>query len=198
MRKEPGPQKTCSSGVSQDIPLYDDSQRKETYSSDRLHAQHKGVLGQVARVAQGVLLPQLAEQVVGAAHATEVVGKVALEERVDAAAQDEPHDGREVTGAGIGAQPLDHGIRRAEDGDQTRREDGEQLDGAPFVGQVADNLDLEGVVGVLARGQVGEVCSSHCGCVLGEGELKPGLKRMHEGAATATTVQVSIGEWRVS
>jgi hypothetical protein len=67
-----------------------------TYSSDRLHTQHKGVLGEVARVAQAVLLPQLAEQVLHAAHGAEVVGEVALEKGVDAAAEDEPHDGREV------------------------------------------------------------------------------------------------------
>lgn len=58
-----------------------------TYSRDGLHAQDKGVLGQVARVAEGVLLPQLAKQILHAAHALEVVGKVALEEQVDAAAR---------------------------------------------------------------------------------------------------------------
>ena len=73
-----------------------------TYSSDCLHAEDKGVLGQVAGVAQCVLFPQLAKQVVHAAHVAEVVGKVALEERVDASAQDEPHDGGQVPGAGIG------------------------------------------------------------------------------------------------
>lgn len=73
-----------------------------TYSSDGLHAEHKGVLGQVAGVAQRVLFPQLAKQVVHAAHVAEVVGKVALEERVDASAQDKPHDGGQVPGAGIG------------------------------------------------------------------------------------------------
>ena len=57
-----------------------------TYSGDSLHAQNESVLGQVARVAEGVLLPQLAKQVLHAAHVPEVVGKVALEERVDAAA----------------------------------------------------------------------------------------------------------------
>ena len=132
-----------------------------TYGSDRLHAQHKGVLGQVARVAQGVLLPQLAKQVVGAAHVAEVVGKVALEEGVDGAAQDEPHNGRHVTRAGIGPQALDAGIGDAEDDGKASSEDGQQLDGAPFVGQIAHNLHLEWVVGVLAHGEVGEVGCSH-------------------------------------
>lgn len=123
-----------------------------TYSSDRLHAENKGVLGEVARVAQRVLLPQLAEEVVHAAHVPEVVGKVALKERVYASAQDEPHDDSQVRGAGIGAQTLDHDICHAEDGDTSSREHEQQVKRARLVGQVANNFLLDGVVGMRARG----------------------------------------------
>jgi len=136
---------------------------RRAYSSDRLHAQHKGVLGQVARVAQGVLLPQLAKQVVCAAHVAEVVGKVALEERVDAAAEHKPQDGRVVGSAGVRPRALDHGVGAAEDGGNACAEDGQQLDGAPLVGQVAHNLYLERVVGVRARCEARRVGSCHGG-----------------------------------
>ena len=123
-----------------------------TYSSDRLHAENKSVLGEVARVAQSVLLPQLAKKIVHATHVPEVVGKVALKERVYASAQDEPHDGSQVRGAGIGAQTLDHDIRYAEDGDASSREHEQQVKRARLVGQVANNLLLYGVVRMRARG----------------------------------------------
>jgi len=131
-----------------------------TYSSDRLHAEHEGVLGEVARVAQRILLPQLAEQIVEATHVPEVVGKVALKERVDAAAQHKPHYCGQVAGAGIGSQTLDHDIRDAKDGDAARSEYEQEIQGAPFVSQVAHNLPLNGVVRVLARDKR-DVCGSH-------------------------------------
>jgi hypothetical protein len=92
----------------------------------------------------------------------EVVGKITLEEGVDAAAHDEPHDGRQVAGAGIGPQSHDADIGQRADCGDTGEEHGQQFDCAPFVGQVAHNLDLEGVVGVSSRWKGGEVTAAHC------------------------------------
>lgn len=49
----------------------------ETYGSDSLHAEHEGVRGQVAGVREGVLLPQLAEEILFRAHQGVVYGEVA-------------------------------------------------------------------------------------------------------------------------
>jgi hypothetical protein len=61
------------------------TEQNRTYHSIRLHAQHQGVRGHVARVGQGVLLPQLAEHVGGAGHVGVGEHEVSLEEDVDRA-----------------------------------------------------------------------------------------------------------------
>lgn len=95
VRKESGPQKTYINLVScpprnRRIP------RSSTYSSDGLHAEDKGVLRQVSGVGQRILLPELPEKILQAAHAPEVVRKVSFKQQVDAAAQDKPHDCRQI------------------------------------------------------------------------------------------------------
>lgn len=49
----------------------------EAYSSDGLHAKDEGVRGQVARVGEGVLLPELSEEVLFWAHQGVIEGEVA-------------------------------------------------------------------------------------------------------------------------
>jgi hypothetical protein len=58
--------------------------RGDTYGRNGLHAEHKGILGKVARVGERVLLPQLTKQILHAAHIAEVVGKVPFKEQMDA------------------------------------------------------------------------------------------------------------------
>ncbi len=153
MTNESGPQKACHDK----LVLKIGASQRTTYSSDGFHAQDKSILGQVARVAQRVLLPQLAEQILHAAHASEVVGEVALEERVDAPAQHEPHHDGHVRLAGARAQSHEDGIGDAEDDGAPRREHANQLERVPVVGDVAHDLDAEGVVGVQGhrRGRIG-------------------------------------------
>jgi hypothetical protein len=140
-----------------------------TYGGDSLHAEHKGVLGQVARVAQAVLLPQLAEQILHAAHGAEVVGEVALEKGVDAAAQDEPHDGREVAVAERGPDLLDEAVRDAKDDDAAGHEHADQLERVPFVQDEACDGGANGVVRVVLPREEGEVAGCHCaGALLGD------------------------------
>lgn len=156
MRKERGPQKACKHGQ---YTRYRNLAAK-TYGSNGLHAQDEGVLGEVAGVAEGVLLPELAKQVLHAAHVPEVVGKVALEERVDAAAQHEPHHDGHIGIAGVGSRPHQDCIRDAEDGSAARGEHADQLKRVPLVGHVAHDLDAERVVRVQRR------CG---GCIEGHG-----------------------------
>jgi hypothetical protein len=137
------------------------AEMEKTYSSDSLHAEHKGVLGQIARVAQAVLLPQLAKQVLHAAHGAEVVGKVALEEGVDAAAEHKPHDGGQVAVAERRSDALDERVRDAEDGGTAGGKHADQLKRVPFVGEVARDLGLDGVVGVVLAREEGEVACCH-------------------------------------
>jgi hypothetical protein len=136
-------------------------EKGRTYGGDRLHAEHKGVLGQVARVAQAVLLPQLAKQILHAAHGAEVVGEVALEKGVDASAQDEPHDGREVAVAERGPDPLDEGERDAKDDGAAACEHADQLERGPFVQDEACDRGADGVVRVVLPREEGEVAGCH-------------------------------------
>jgi hypothetical protein len=124
-------------------------------------------LGQVARVAQAVLLPQLAKQVLHAAHGPEVVGKVALEKGVDTSAQHKPHDGREVTVAERRPYPLDDGKGDPEDDSASSSKHADQLERVPFVGDEACNLGLDGVVRVVLPREEGEVAGGH-----GEGAMR--------------------------
>lgn len=133
----------------------------DTYGSDCLHAQHKRILGQIARVAQTVLLPQLAKQVLLTAHPPEVVGKVALEEQMNAAAKNEPHDGRQVAIAQTGAHPLDNHEGDAENDGATSGEHANQLQCVPLIRKVSYNLRLDRVVWVHLPGQEGKVASCH-------------------------------------
>jgi hypothetical protein len=134
------------------------------YSSNALHAQHKRILGQVPRVAQAVLLPELSEQILHAAHARVVVGEVALKEGVDAAAHDEPHDGAQIASAKAGSYPRDTQVGEAEDGEHTAREHAEQLKRVPFVGEVAHNLGFDREVGCRLPGQESKIAGRHGGC----------------------------------
>jgi hypothetical protein len=137
-------------------------ERSATYGGDSLHAEHKGVLGQVPRVAQTVLLPQLAKEILHAAHGPEVVGEVALEKGVNAATQHKPHDGREITVAECRPHPLDEGIGNAKDDSAATSKHADQLERVPFVRDEACNLGLDGVVGVVLPREEGEVAGRHC------------------------------------
>lgn len=48
----------------------------EAYSSDGLHAKDEGVRGEVARVGEGVLLPELSKEILFRAHQGVVDGEV--------------------------------------------------------------------------------------------------------------------------
>jgi hypothetical protein len=133
-----------------------------TYSSNSLHAKHKGILGQVPRVAQAVLLPQLAKQILHASHGPEVVCKVAFEKRVDASTQHKPHDGGEVPVAESRPYLLDDNKRDAENGSASGGKHADQLKRVPPVGKVACNLGFDGVVRVVLPGEQREVAGSHC------------------------------------
>lgn len=162
LTKDRGPQNAYR-GVS--LGTVNLSEEGATDSRDSLHTKDKGVLGKVARVAQAVLLPQLAKQVLHATHGPEVVGEVALKKGVNAPAQDEPHDGREIAAAQRWSDLLHQDIGDAEDDCAARRKHGEQLQRVPFVGQVAHDLRLDGIVGVDLPREEREVAGSH-----GEGE----------------------------
>jgi hypothetical protein len=60
-----------------------------TYHSARLHAQHQRIGGQVARVGQSVLLPELGQEGLRAGEAVVVQHEVALEDDVDGARWEE-------------------------------------------------------------------------------------------------------------
>lgn len=59
---------------------------EETYHGQGLNAQHKGVGREIARVGEGVFLPQLGEERLGRGNGGVVEDKVALEEEVEEAA----------------------------------------------------------------------------------------------------------------
>jgi hypothetical protein len=164
--KERGPQKAChdqSAPLQTQLPIpAHDGCGRTAYSSNSLHAKHKGILGQISRVAQTVLLPQLAKQVLHATHGPEVVGKVALEEGVNASTQHKPHDGGQVSVAKRRPYALDERVRDAEDGGATSSKHADQLQRVPFVGKVTSNLGLDGVVRVYLPREEGEVSGSHC------------------------------------
>lgn len=56
------------------------------YGGEGLHAEDEGVGGHVAGVGEGVLFPELAEEIRHACHACVVEHEVAFEEEVDGAA----------------------------------------------------------------------------------------------------------------
>lgn len=173
-----------------------------TYRGDSLHAQHESVLCQVSRVAQAVLLPQLAKQILLAAHPLEVVRKVSLEEQVDASTQHKPQNGCKVAVAEIGSNSLHNHKGDAEDGSAACCKHADKLKSVPFVGQVADDLRLDGVVGVrLARGKRKVTCCH--GCELREErerveEVKSGLWRfecLKKGKVTTMGRQLFVGNY---
>lgn len=90
----------------------------------------------------------------------EVVGKVALEEGVDAATQHKPHHDGHIAVAGIGPRAHQDRVRDAEDGHAAGSEHADQLERVPLVGHVAHDLDAQRVVRVQRR------CG---GCVEGHG-----------------------------
>lgn len=51
----------------------------EAYGGDGLHAENEGVRGQVARVGEGVLLPELSKEILFRAHQGVVDGEVACD-----------------------------------------------------------------------------------------------------------------------
>jgi hypothetical protein len=86
---------------------------------------------------------------------------------VDASAQDEPHDGREVAVAERRPDPLDEHVRDAEDDRAAARKHADQLERVPFVKHEACDLGLDGVVRVGLPREEGEVAGCHCaGAVL--------------------------------
>lgn len=115
---------------------------------DGLHGDDEGVLSEVARVGEGVLLPQLAEEVEAGGHAVEVVGEVALEEEVDAAAEGEPQGGEDVTAGEAGPDAGDDGQGGGEDGSAAGGEVGDEHGRGDGVGCVAGHGDAQGEVGV--------------------------------------------------
>jgi hypothetical protein len=80
---------------------------------------------------------------------------------MDAAAHDEPHDGRQVSRAQRRADALHNHVRNAEDGGDARNEHGEQLERVPFVREVARDLGLDGEVGVDLPREEREVAGRH-------------------------------------
>lgn len=57
-----------------------------TYGRDGLHAQYKRILGEVARVRERVLLPELAKEILLVAHASKIVGKISFKKQMYASA----------------------------------------------------------------------------------------------------------------
>lgn len=82
---------------------------------------------------------------------------------MDAAAEHKPHDGRQVAVAQVRPDALDESVRDAEDARTARREHAEQLKRVPFVGEVAGNLGLDGVVGMVLARLEREVAGGHGG-----------------------------------
>jgi hypothetical protein len=132
-----------------------------TYSSDSLHTEDESILCQVPGVAQTVLLPQLAKQILHASHGPEVDGKVSLEKGVDAPAEHKPHDGGQVAVAETWSYPLDEDVCNTEDGSTSSSKHADQLKGVPLVGEVACNLGLNGVVRVVLPREEREVAGGH-------------------------------------
>jgi hypothetical protein len=198
--KERGPQKAwnvVSTAVYMEEVLV-------TYSSDSLHTEDKGILSKVPGVAQTVLLPQLAKQIVHASHGPEVDGKVSLEEGVDASAEHEPHDGGQVAVAETWSYPLDEHICNTEDGSASSSKHADQLKRVPLVGEVACNLGLDGVVRVVLPREEREVAGSHCvggGVRTGDREMDEGWGEESKCVATDTGRQwldvVKVGgDWQ--
>jgi hypothetical protein len=67
---------------------------------------------------------------------------------VNAPAQHEPHDSRQVTHADIRSHASCDSVREDEDDGASRRKHGAELDCVPFIGEVADDFGFEGVVWV--------------------------------------------------
>ena len=61
---------------------------KSSHHSQAFHTQHQRIWGHVSRVAQRILFPKLAEEVLHARHLRIIVYKVSLEEDVDGAGYD--------------------------------------------------------------------------------------------------------------
>ena len=147
-----------------------------TYGRGGFHAQDEGVLGQVARVGKGVLLPHLSEESVQRAHVGLVEGVVPLEEEMNTTTwkniishsfslypdgllvnstgillvltQHKPHDSDHVIPAYPRMDALDQGVGDGEDDSAAGEEDAQDGGHAHVIGQVARDLDLERVVGV--------------------------------------------------
>lgn len=73
---------------------------------------------------------------------------VALEEDVDAAGQDEPHDGEELGGGEGRVEGGGGAVGAGEEGGADGEEDGEQIGDAVFVGGVGGDFDAEGIISV--------------------------------------------------
>lgn len=113
---------------------------------DGLHGDEERVLGEVAGVGEGVLLPELAEEVELAGHVLEVVGEVAFKESVDEAAEDEPQGGKHLPAAQVGSLALDQKVRGHEDGTATQAEVRDELQRIHRVGRIPGDDDPQGVV----------------------------------------------------
>lgn len=130
---------------------------QETYGGDALHDEDERVAGQVARVAERVLLPDLGEWVLVASQGGVVDAEVALEEEVDKAAHDEPEEGELVAETLDGRVALGVGERnRADsDGSKGREEQGESILHGVGVWDIVIKHQIQRVVGM------GSVCCGH-------------------------------------
>jgi hypothetical protein len=121
--------------------------------SDALHAQHKGVLREVAAVRERVLFPHLSNPCLVCANVKDIHDVVSFEEDVDAAGEDEPQQGEELGFGEVGLQALGDEVGAAEEDGAGAEEDGEDGGHAGLVGDVARDGGAQRVVVV---GRVGE------------------------------------------
>lgn len=120
---------------------------------DALHAQHKGVLREVAAVRERVLFPHLSNPRLVCANVKNVHDVIAFEEDVDATGEDEPEQGEELGAREVGLQALGDEVGAAEEDCAGAEEDGQDGGHAGLVGDVARDGGAQRVVVV---GRVGE------------------------------------------
>jgi hypothetical protein len=121
--------------------------------SNALHAQHKGVLREVAAVRERVLFPHLSDPRLVCANVKDVHDVVSFEEDVNAAGEDEPQQGEELGFGEVGLQALGDEVGAAEEDGAGAEEDGEDGGHAGLVGDVARDGGAQRVVVV---GRVGQ------------------------------------------
>jgi hypothetical protein len=137
--------------------IFGDKNENKTYSGDALHDEDERVAGQVARVAERVLLPDLGEWVLVASQGGVVDAEVALEEEVDKSTHDEPEEGELVAETLDGRMALGVGERDSAKGDGTEggEEQGEGVLHGVGVGDIVIKHQIQRVVGM------GSACCGH-------------------------------------